>query len=90
MVRLASLVDGFEIPIERNSICASCVAGKLTRRPFPRSLNERASKPLWLLHIDFLINNVAGNDGETLAMVIRMTIQACVALSHWLIVVGNL
>ena len=26
--------------------------------------------PLWLLHIDFLIINIAGTDGETLAMVI--------------------
>ena len=35
-----------------------------------RSKNPRATKPLWLLHIDFLIINVAGTDGETLAMVI--------------------
>ena len=70
MVRLASMVDGFVIPVEQQFVCASCVAGKLTRRPFPRSMNERAAKPLWLLHIDFLIINVAGNDGETLAMVI--------------------
>ena len=54
--------------------------GKLTRRPFPRSENARAAKPLWLLHIDFLIINIAGIDDETLAMVIQMITQACVAL----------
>ena len=70
MVRLASMVDGFDVPMEQTSVCAACVAGKLTRRPFPRSENARAVKPLWLLHIDFLIINIAGVDGETLAMVI--------------------
>ena len=57
MLRLASMVDGFVIPVEQQFDCASCVAGKLTWRPFPRSMNERAAKPLWLLHIDFLIIN---------------------------------
>ena len=70
MVRLASMVDGFNVPMEQTSVCAACVAGKLARRPFPRSENARAAKPLWLLHIGFLIINVAGTDGETLAMVI--------------------
>jgi len=70
MVRLATMVDGFDVPVEQTSICPACVAGKLTRRPFLRSKNPRATKPLWLLHIDFLIINVAGIDGETLAMVI--------------------
>ena len=70
MVRLATMVDGLDVPTEQTSICAACVAGKLTRKPFQRSENARASKPLWLLHIDFLIINIAGVDGETLAMVI--------------------
>jgi hypothetical protein len=70
MMRLATMVDGFDVPVENSSVCAACAAGKLTRKPFQRSDAPRAAMPLWLLHIDFLIINIAGTDGETLAMVI--------------------
>ena len=53
MVRLASMVDGFAVPIiEQTAVFPACVAGKLTRRPFPRSDNPRAAQPLRLVHID--------------------------------------
>ena len=70
MVRLASMVDGFAVPIEQTAVCPACVAGKLTRRPFPRSDNPRAAQPLWLVHVDFLIINIPGSEGETLAMIL--------------------
>ena len=45
-------VDGLPTVNVPNKLCASCIAGKHHRKPFPKSSTFRASEPLELIHMD--------------------------------------
>jgi hypothetical protein len=51
-------VHGLKLTSAQSDPCHSCIASKLTRCPFPKSVEPRERRPLDLLHMDIDVVNV--------------------------------
>ena len=57
--------------------CGHCIEANMTRRPFVRSNKPRSKYPLQLVHMDFVIINTEGRDGELAAMILTDDATLC-------------
>ena len=68
LLKVSSMVDGMDLrkneDLNENLPCSICNEANAKRRHFGNSNSIRASKPLKMIHMDWDIINIVGNEGE--------------------------
>ena len=76
--RLPKMIDGIKFSDNQEiKECTYCIEGKMTRRPFIRSKNPRSKYPMDLIHMDFIIINQEGREGQKVVLVLTDDATLC-------------